>query len=166
MKHKKQYPSELELKKLFDYDPLIGDLIWKESRGSIKKGSIAGSPNGRGYLRTWIDNIHYLNHLLIFIWMTGSNPIGRVDHDNGNTMNNYWGNLIEVSQSKNIHKARLRKDNTSGVKGVFWDERWKRYYSKIGVNKTQKWLGYFNSFEGAVAARAKANIKYYNNEVN
>jgi len=55
--------------------------------------------------------------------MTGSNPIGRVDHDNGNTMNNYWGNLIEVSQSKNIHKARLRKDNTSGVKGVFWDER-------------------------------------------
>jgi len=52
MKHKKQYPSELELKKLFDYDPLIGDLIWKESRGSIKKGSIAGSPNGRGYLRT------------------------------------------------------------------------------------------------------------------
>lgn len=47
-------------------------------------------------------------------------PVGaNVDHENGNTLDNQrMSNLRLCPQSKNIGNAKLRKNNTSGFKGV------------------------------------------------
>ena len=56
---------------------------------------------------------------------------------------------------------RLRRNNTSGVKGVNFDKRLQQWRSRIGVNKKTIELGYFDKFEDAVKARKEAEEKYF-----
>ena len=56
---------------------------------------------------------------------------------------------------------RLRRNNTSGAKGVNFDKRLQKWRSRINVNKKTIELGYFNKFEDAVKVRKEAEEKYF-----
>lgn len=47
----------------------------------------------------------------------------------------------------------VRKDNTTGYKGVFFNKQNKKYYSGIQVNKKRYWFRYFSTAELALKAR-------------
>lgn len=53
----------------------------------------------------------------------------------------------------------LRKDNTSGVKGVLRQNN--KWTASIQVNKSRKHLGTFEKFEEAVKARREAEKNYF-----
>lgn len=46
------------------------------------------------------------------------------------------------------------------VKGVYWTERWKKYYATIRIKYETYFLGEFNTEDQAVKARIKAEQFY------
>ena len=55
----------------------------------------------------------------------------------------------------------MRKDNTSGVTGVHWSKRNKRWIAQIWVKGEVISLGSYIHKEDAIKARQEAEDKYY-----
>jgi len=92
------------------------------------------------------------------MWHNGYFPENDIDHINMIKHDNRIENLREVSRSCNIRNSGNRKCNTSGVKGVHWVNRFKKWQSRIGIDKLRFSLGYYNDFNNAVLARLTAEI--------
>lgn len=75
-----------------------------------------------------------------------------VDHRNGDGLNNRRENLRRVSRTQNNANARLRKDSTSGFKGVSWQKRDRTWYARIVVSGQRRFLGCFRTAEEAARA--------------
>lgn len=60
-----------------------------------------------------------------------------------------------------INPKKLRKNNTSGVNGVFWDKQLQKYRAYIFVKKEKINLGCYSKLEDAKKARELAEDKYY-----
>ena len=60
-----------------------------------------------------------------------------------------------------IESKKVSKNNTTGVRGVCFDKRSKRYIAQISIQKKQIRLGSFESVELAKAAREKAENEYF-----
>jgi hypothetical protein len=65
-------------------------------------------------------------------------------------------NCTWVSPSGHSFARRIRSDNKSGMKGVYFNERSHKWHATITVNKKRKHLGYFNNYEEAAQARQMA----------
>jgi len=66
-----------------------------------------------------------------------------VDHINGNSLDNRKCNLRICEQAQNLMNQRIRKDTTTGFKGV--SKRGEnKYRAYITINKKQKNLGLYN----------------------
>ena len=74
---------------------------------------------------------------------------------------NRKANLRVATQSQNLMNTTIRKDNTSGAKGVHWRKDTKKWTATIWVNKKCISLGCFNNFDDAVAARKRAEQEYF-----
>ncbi|MGZ0043409.1 AP2 domain-containing protein [Paenibacillus sp. BJ-4] len=62
---------------------------------------------------------------------------------------------------KSALKAKLHKDNKSGVKGVRYNEQRKKWTAHIGFKGKQINLGYYDKKEDAVAARKHGEELYH-----
>lgn len=58
-------------------------------------------------------------------------------------------------------KEKLNSNNASGVRGVYWNAREKRWIAKIGLRNKEITLGRFYTREAAAEARAAAEERYY-----
>jgi hypothetical protein len=87
----------------------------------------------------------------------------QIDHIDGNEFNNKKSNLRGCTQNENNKNRKLNKNNISGVKGVRWSDKipTPKWHAYIHYNKRFKSLGYYYDFEDAVAARLKAEEKYF-----
>ena len=136
------------LKDLFEYKD--GNLYWKQKtskKSHIKVGDEAGTVSNR-YKRVSINKKLYLNHRIIFMMHHGYMP-EFIDHIDNNSLNNRIENLREATFCENQHNAKLRKDNKSGVKGISWHSRFKKWSAKITVNKKVIYLGNFDDINEA-----------------
>ncbi|ELY4601020.1 HNH endonuclease [Cronobacter sakazakii] len=97
-------------------------LIWLKSSGRAKSGDYAGSYNdARGYYYVTIAKKKYLTHRVVWALNHGAIDSSMdVDHKDGNTSNNNIGNLRAATRAENLKNTPLRKDNSSGVKGLSW----------------------------------------------
>lgn len=83
--------------------------------------------------------------------------IERIDNDgNYEPENCKWGTKTEQSRNQ-----RLRKDNTSGVRGVCWHKNMSKWEAVIRVDKKRIYLGSFDTLEKAANARRLAEEKYW-----
>ena len=108
------------------------------------------SPNGR---RTYAVNktgrrpsVHM--HRLVIRAVKGQ----KVDHRNGNGLDNRRANLRFCSQTQNLGNSRLSSRNRSGFKGVSFDKRRNLWTADIQVNGKDIFLGYFRSPKHAALA--------------
>ena len=76
-----------------------------------------------------------------------------VDHINNCKTNNNITNLRWATSVQNNQNASMRKDNTSGVKGVSWHKGNKKWHSQITIDGIQIHLGSFNNIEDVKQAR-------------
>jgi hypothetical protein len=83
------------------------------------------------------------------------------DHRDGNGLNNQRYNLRPATHAENMCNARMRKDNTSGFKGVSWDKYTGRWQAAIHVSNKRIHLGRHDTPEGAHAAYCEASKKYH-----
>lgn len=70
------------------------------------------------------------------------------------------GYFREVSISCNNKNCNIYKSNTSGITGVHFYKKYKKWLVYIVVKSKTKNLGYFDNFIEAVKARWEAEVKY------
>jgi hypothetical protein len=139
------------LREVLHYDPKTGQWTRKIDvrKGRFPAGSKAGTRDPRGYWFIWIDGICYSAHRLAFFYMTGEWPKGDIDHIDTDKSNCRWSNLREANKSLNNANAPLRKDNTSGFKGVTWAKNVNKWAVQL-VAKGKKYpVKYFENIEDA-----------------
>jgi hypothetical protein len=89
------------------------------------------------------------------------NPNIFVDHKNGNTFDVRKSNLRFCNQYQNRHNSKIRKDNSSGYKGVYWHKNNNKWCCRIGCNNRKIFLGYFDNKIDAAKTYNKAALKYH-----
>lgn len=84
-------------------------------------------------------------------------PDGKViDHINRDKLDNRRGNLRICTQKENCQNMSMKSNNKSGVTGVYYDKRAKRWRAQIYIKQKAVHVGIFDDFEDAVAARNEA----------
>lgn len=160
------------VRSLFDYDPETGVLTWKERprehfnsnrSWNSTNSRCAGKPTGQransdGYLEVCIDGFLYKAHRVIWLWVHGEEP-EEIDHDNGVRADNRLTNLVSATRAVNMKNKGMRKDNRSGVTGVGWHAKDRRWVAHITVSGRLKRLGGFIEKADAIAARRKAELE-------
>jgi hypothetical protein len=76
-----------------------------------------------------------------------------VDHIDNNKLNNNVNNLRWATITENNRNKVLSSRNTSGVKGVMWLQKRKKWKAQVKIDGKSKHLGYFDNLEDAKKAR-------------
>ena len=97
----------------------------------------------------------------MWLYVHGEWPDCDIDHRDGNPSDNRVGNLRMASRAENKANKRKRRDNTSGIKGVVWLSKGRRWNPQITVDGKRKSLGLLMLKEAAEAAYRKAAREYY-----
>ena len=161
MKNKKL--TQERLKEVLHYNPITGVFTWKKTVGGRGvAGKTAGHiSNSNNRINIMLDRVYYKAHRLAWFYMKGYFPQGYdIDHIDRNGTNNVWENLRLVSHQCNMRNRGLGKNNKSGVTGICWTNKDKRWMAQIYANKTHYRLGYFKNKDDAVMARWKAEIEH------
>jgi hypothetical protein len=87
-------------------------------------------------------------------------PEGKVDHIDGDGLNNQRGNLRLATDPQNLWNSRKRR-GSSKFKGVYWTKRNKRWRAAITHLGVKKHLGYFDSEEAAARAYDRAAKEFF-----
>lgn len=146
------------LKEFFKYDSSTGKFY------KIKKSGLKGSIGDdithitdSGYYLTQLLGKKYRAHHLAWLYVYGYLP-ERLDHINGDKLDNRIDNLREVTNQENLKNSKRFSTNTSGFTGISkYKDKWRAY---IVVDGKQKHLGVFDDIEEAKQARLSANITY------
>lgn len=146
-------PSAAELRAEFSYDPATGAIT------RIRDGSAAfATLHGGGYLTGKWRGRCLKAHRVAWKLHYGVEPMV-IDHINGDITDNRIENLRSVTQSDNQRNRKTPSNNTSGVQGVRWHARDKRWRATIRLGGSAKYLGEFRAFGDAVAARRRAEAE-------
>lgn len=139
------------------YDPETGHLTWRQSpANNAPAGSRAGAVLKTRYRKITINNYQMHAHHVAWWLHYGQWPEMQIDHANGDRDDNRIINLRLATQSQQNFNMLPSRQNTSGVKGVSWCAKWKFWRAYITLNRKQKHLGNFKSFDDAVSARKRA----------
>lgn len=122
-----------------------------------QKWSMTG--NGYAYRMTtknYKQTIHYLHRVI-----TGAPKGFDVDHVNRDKLDNRCSNLRVCSRGQNEANVSLRKNNTSGYRGVSWSKKDRRWHSRIQNGESYRSLGAYKDKMDAVRAYEKAAKEKY-----
>jgi len=138
---KRQLPTMDRLLELLIYSPESGLFTRRTARGNAAAGSLAGTASPRGYLRIAVDGVEYPAHRLAWVYMTGCEPSGDIDHRDGCTSNNRWDNLRDVSHRTNgENQRRPSSNNKTGFLGVHKNKSGS-FVAEIRVDGALRYLG-------------------------
>ena len=153
--------TQQQVQELFEYRD--GALYWKKVNPLahiIKVGDKVGSRHHTGYVYTKVNGINMAEHRLIFLLHHGYLP-EEVDHIDNNRANNKIENLRAATALTNAQNATIRKDNTSGVKGVHWNKNRNNWRVRVQVNNKRIVIGDFKDLELAELVAIEARNKYH-----
>jgi len=150
--------SQAELKEALSYNPTTGVFIWiSQVHGShMSPGSVAGSLARDGYVYIQVQSRLYKAHRLAILYTDGYMPENTVDHIDRVRDHNWRSNLREATIQCQNRNCGMRRDNTSGVKGVRRFRPGMRWTATIAVNGRNKHLGYFDTLLEAACHRYAA----------
>jgi hypothetical protein len=143
----------MDFNSLFEYRPDTGELFNKRT------GRPAGGVNTGGYLQVEIKGKKYMVHRVIWDMSNPSDTLSdhdEIDHIDHDPKNNRIDNLRKVSPGENRKNKSRYKSNKSGTAGVHFENRRGKWVAKIRLSGRNRHIGYFDSLEAAVAARADA----------
>ena len=141
-----------------------GKLFWKRVPYQCTNmlGEQAGKkPGTNGYLNVNCKVVSHGKpqpiHRVVWTMFNDTPPKGmHIDHINRDKLDNRIENLRCVTPGQNILNSKLSKNNTSGVTGVRFQPRGGKWTARVMIDRKEKHLGSFETFEEAKAAREKA----------
>ena len=154
----------------------IGDFIlptiWKQINGYPNyEISICGHVRNfktKRVLKPWLNRKNYycislyennmvkkynIHRLVAFNFIPNINNDKFVDHINNIKLDNTISNLRWCTNQENHLNQPIRINNTSGVKGVYWDKNRLKWVPEIKFNHKKIYLGRYDNFEDAKKAR-------------
>lgn len=149
------------LREVLHYDPITGLFTRrKKTSNRVKIGERAGTLNRLGYRQIRACGALEYEHRLAWLYMTGSFPIGDVDHINGVRGDNRFSNLRDATRQTNLeNQRRASKNSQVGLLGV---TRYKeKFRATITANRRHIFLGTFRSAEEAHEAYLRAKRKIH-----
>ena len=171
-------PEVNYLRECFDYNEGTGVLTWGKrplrhfrnaqackTWNTRCAGTVAGTTktNGSGYFRVEVTLCGHAYGVARIIWKlkTGEDPGSlQVDHRNGKSTDNSWGNLRLVTGEVSQRNRKTNRNNTSGVKGVYWHNPAGKWAAMIRAFGKQIHLGRFADKKDAIQARRDAEDRY------
>jgi hypothetical protein len=138
-----------------------GILYWKSM--PYKRNELIGTEAGtldRDRRQITINKKHYKTHRLVYLMFHGYMP-EEVDHIDNNPLNNRIENLRPASRSEQCCNTKLRKDSTSGIKGVTWDKVRNKWIVSINKDKKTVFRGRFDNIELAQLVAIEARDKFH-----
>jgi hypothetical protein len=72
-----------------------------------------------------------------------------VDHINRDGFDNRKCNLRICTHSQNEANKGLRRDNTSGERGIYWNKRYGKWHARIRLNNIRIHIGYYDDIKNA-----------------
>jgi len=166
------------LRQLLRYEQKTGELFWlprtpeffkparrfKEGRQTAANqwnakhaGNLAlNGVEAEGYKAGRVLGCTFKAHRVIWAMVHDEWPKGEIDHINGVRDDNRLINLRLVTQRENTLNRARRSDNASGVTGVCWDKKSKKWRATIGVLGSLKYLGLFETIQEAAEVRRQA----------
>lgn len=140
------------------YEPNSGHFYWVRSKKPALNGRRAeivrkaDKYNQIEYADIQVGELKIRAHRLAFYFMTGKLPKHCVDHINGDTLDNSWNNLRDVTRAVNARNRRLDSRNKTGVPGISYLTARNRYLATAGRSR----LAYTPDFFEACCARKSA----------
>lgn len=100
-------PTQDELRELFDYDSLTGELVIRRARGQARTGQHVTGKTAAGYVKCKVRGRWYRVHRLIWVWHYGPIPRDKVvDHINWVRHDNRILNLRLLESATNSRRRR------------------------------------------------------------
>lgn len=151
--------TQIEIQKLFMYNPKTG-IVTRKLKTARRQtiGEEVGVLTKNGYLKCGIGLKEYLIHRLVWLYEYGHWPV-QVDHINSNTCDNRKSNLRDVTHFENQQNMSKSKRNTSGVVGVTYTPKGKKWLATIRENGTNHTKRFSTKF-GAIRQRIKWNRQF------
>lgn len=150
----KPLPDQTILHQRLAYNPSTGVLLWQTRQPSTAftgwNSRHAGKPAGAVYDYSGndgaryiidIDHAKYRAQRIVWKWMIGVDPDGEVVAMDNNIANLAWTNLRLSERQETSWKSGIHRNNTSGIKGVFYQasrDRWVGHVAASGVNYRQR----------------------------
>lgn len=165
----RQLPSPDVLRQLLRYDQETGKLFWMprgpewfpagtnpSSWNKRMANKEAAWDSGQGYYRITVLHVGVGAHRVAWALTHGEWPSGPLDHINGDRRDNRLSNLRLSTVAENNRNCRKRRDNSSGMAGVYYCRTFNRWKAQVRLNGKSISLGTFTDREDAMAARIKA----------
>jgi hypothetical protein len=165
--------TQEQLKQLVVYEQSTGVFTWKPRPENLFKtiksfknwnrryaGEQAGGVKiDSGYVIVSLFKKPYRAHRLAWLYVHGVMPTNQIDHINGVRHDNRLVNLRDTKQGENQKNRRLSPKNKTGHHGI-WKHQNGRFRVKAWDKNVQYHLGYYESFEEAVAARKRFEAEH------
>ncbi|ECT8778323.1 endonuclease [Salmonella enterica subsp. enterica serovar Newport] len=148
-----------DIRDLIDYNPENGVLTAKVNFSGRQAGSVIGSQTWQGYYAFSLFGKKCFAHRLAWLLHYGEWPSQPIDHINGIKTENSIRNLRLCSLSQNQFNKPTQKNNTTGVKGVYWNKRDKRYVASVQFNGKKYSAGHHKDIDSAKEAVMKLREK-------
>lgn len=140
--------TQHELKKVIHYCPKTGVFT------RLKHGKKIGHVNDKGYLLISVKNKRHRAHRLAWLYVTGQTPNNQIDHINMDRLDNRFVNLRECSNQENNCNGKKKSNNTSGFKGVHFNNQCKKWQARSRVDGKRIHIGLYETAEQAGNAYA------------
>jgi len=159
-------PNSFEFK---DNICLIG--IFKRDGGEPVYAVIDASDYDLAKDKKWFlkqhEHGHYVasgsgsNYISLSRLIMNAKPGEEVDHQHHDRLDHRKSNLRVCTKSQNQCNSRVRSDNKTGIKGVYWHKKTKKWKVELQKNRMRYPIGEFKDFEQAKAAAQKARIELH-----
>ena len=155
---------------IIDNETMIGyasntnNIFYFDSEDYEKIKDFCWWENNWGYLYTTKPNTNRRTNMLLHRYILDYDGKKEVDHKNRNRKDNRKSNLRIVASEDNNRNMSISFDNISGIIGVDWAKRLKRWRSRIVYKGTAYHLGVYTNKSEAIIARLRAELQYFGKE--
>lgn len=149
-------------RELLHCDFATGVIVWRVRTSNRIKVGDAASYRNKGYVYVRVDGHLYAAHRLIWRDFYGEWPQPECDHKDTIHDHNWIDNLRLATHSQNmqnLHRAQCH--SSSGVRGVHWDKRDRKWVAELCVDRKRAHQSYHDTIDAAHNAYLNAKALHH-----